>query len=259
MEADTADAASIEAVVGSAAVVANLVGPYARHGEVVYEACARRGVHELDLTGETDWLAQMISEYQDIAEASEARIVPTAGFVALPFDLGMLLATDAAHRTSGEPVTDIDIAVTIANQASIRSAADAVSGGAFVSGVEALRRSAGEAFTNSYVLDPPGSTARGRYELRPRRHTGTSRWLAPMFPSSLLNPPIAHRTAALLRRQGDTTFSADFRYREGAVMAGMVPSPAAPAVATAMTAFQRAFTLVPGRRPWYEHRWSTPC
>ena len=247
IEADTGDAAGIDRMVGSTRVIANLVGPYARYGEVVYEACARRGVHELDLTGETDWLLGMIEEYQAIAEAGHARIVPTAGFEALPFDLGMLLAARTAHERSGEAVSTVDVSVAVSSTALLSSPTDAVSGGTFRSGVEALRRGPGRAFTDPYVLDPPGSSARGRYQLRPRRHAGTGAWLAPMVPSPFLNPPIAHRTAALLRLAGDPTFAEDFRYVEGMDAASMVPGPAsvaAPAVATAIASYQAAFSAV---------------
>lgn len=244
IEADTADAASIDRMVGSATVVANLVGPYARYGEVVYEACARRGVHQLDLTGETDWLARMIDEYQEVASDSHARIVPTAGFEALPFDLAALLAARTAHARSGEAVVGVDVAVSITSGASMSSPADAVSGGTFISGVEAIRRGPGRGFTDPYVLDPPGSTAKGRYQLRPRRHAGTRAWLAPMVPSPFLNPPIVHRSAALLRLGGDPTFADGFRYIEGMATASMVPAVAAPTAATALASFQTAFGLV---------------
>jgi len=39
-----------------AAVVCNTVGPFARHGRQVVEACIRAGSHYVDTTGEQDWL-----------------------------------------------------------------------------------------------------------------------------------------------------------------------------------------------------------
>src|SRR4051812_12651878 len=64
LPADVADRPSIDAMVASASVVANLVGPYARYGEPVYAACAEHGTDQLDLTGETDWLRTMIDRYE---------------------------------------------------------------------------------------------------------------------------------------------------------------------------------------------------
>jgi short subunit dehydrogenase-like uncharacterized protein len=80
------------------------------------------------------------------------------------------------------------------------------------------------------------------------------------MPAANLNPPVVHRSAALLRAEGDPTFATDFRYREGAVVAGMVPLPSGPAApalaasaATAMAAAQAGFNLV-GRAPGFVRR-----
>lgn len=250
VHADTGDEASIDAMAASATVVANLVGPYARHGEVVYEACARHGTDELDLTGEVDWVERMIGRHHEAAVASGARILPTAGFEALPFDLGCSLAAETAHGRSGSPIVAVDVAVTTTSDVAIRRPADAVSGGTYVSGVEALRRGPGRAFTDPYLLDPPSGAGRGaaaptgRYDLRPRRHTGTGAWLAPMVPSPFLNPPVVHRGAALRRAAGDATFAPSFRYREGMATGGSVPAAFAPAAAAALSAFQTGFGLL---------------
>lgn len=233
LHADVDDPATIDAMVESATVVANLVGPYARFGEPVYAACARTGTHQFDLTGETDWVKAMIDRYDDEATESGARIVPTSGFEALPFDLGALLAAHTLHERTGEAVVDVDIACAIESTATLSGMADAVSGGTYTSGVEAIRRGPGEGYTDPYVLDPPTSGASGRYDLRPRKHAGTRQWMAPMFPSPFLNPAVVHRSAALLRDSGDDIFAADFRYREGTVTESTVPKPAAaPAAVT---------------------------
>ncbi len=241
MVADVDDPASIDAMVASTKVVANLVGPYARYGEPVYRACAERGVAEIDLTGETDWVAEMIGRYDDIATESGARIVPTAGFEALPFDLGALHAAHLLHERTGEGVASVDIAVSMSSTSSMSSVTDAVSGGTFISGMEAVKRGGGAGFSDPYVLDTPGSTASGRYDLRPRKHPGTRQWLAPMFPSPYLNPAVVHRTASLLRDTGDPIFTADFRFVEGTVTEATVPRPVAAAAAVSLSAFSFGF------------------
>ncbi|QRW25543.1 hypothetical protein RhiXN_07492 [Rhizoctonia solani] len=43
-------------------VVINIAGPYWTRGSVVVRACARNGVHYLDLTGEAPWVAKIIEE-----------------------------------------------------------------------------------------------------------------------------------------------------------------------------------------------------
>jgi short subunit dehydrogenase-like uncharacterized protein len=233
--ADTASAASIAAMVEQARVVANLVGPYARFGEPVHRACAQAGVHQLDLTGEIDWVHDMIDRYHTVAAVSGAAIVPSAGFESLPFDLGARFAATTAHARHGEPVVDVDAAVTITTTARLGGIADAVSGGTYASMVEMLRRDRGRA-ADPHALDPGASTGRRGYDLRPRRHTGTGAWLAPLFPTPFLNPPVVHRSAALLRAAGDPVFAPSFRYREGTVTASMLPGPDVPGAAPAVSA-----------------------
>ena len=233
--ADTTDATSIDAMVERARVVANLVGPYARYGEPVHRACARAGVHQLDLTGEIDWVQEMIEGYDTVAAASGAAIVPSAGFESLPFDLAARLAASTAHARHGASVVDVDAAVTITSTARMRGIADAVSGGTFASMVDMIRRDRGRP-ANPHALDPAGSTATSRYDLRPRRHPGTGAWLAPLFPTPFLNPAVVHRSAGLLRGDGDSVFAPTFRYREGTVAASMLPGPNLPGIAPAISA-----------------------
>src|SRR2546421_4859997 len=46
-----------------AKVVCNTVGPFARHGRQVVEACIRAGSHYVDTTGEQDWLIECDETY----------------------------------------------------------------------------------------------------------------------------------------------------------------------------------------------------
>lgn len=238
--ADSADTASIDAMVGQAKVVANLVGPYARFGEPVHRACARAGVHQLDLCGETDWLLRMIERYDGVASDSGASIVPSAGFESLPFDLGALLAAATAYTRHGEAVVDVDAAVAITTTARMTRLADAVSGGTFASMIEMIRRGDGGHPASPHALDPGGLRSDIRYDLAPRRHAGTGEWLSPLFPTPFLNPPVAHRSAALLRATGDPLFAPDYRYREGTVTASMLPGLDLPGVAPMVSAMLAA-------------------
>ncbi len=246
--ADATDPASVQAMVERTRVVADLVGPFARWGEPVYAACARSGTHLVDPCGETDWVRTMIDRYDDEATEQGAVLVPTAGFEALPFDLGTLHAAHLLHERTGRPVVDVDVAVSIEAGVPIRSAADAVSGGTFASAVDVVERGPGRSATDPYLLDTPGSAARGTYDLRPRRHGGSGRWLAPMFPSPFLNPAVVHRSAALLRDSGDTIHAPRFRYREGTATDAMAPRPASGATAATLSVLTAGLGLV-GRAP----------
>jgi short subunit dehydrogenase-like uncharacterized protein len=240
--ADATDPASIEAMVAGTRVVADLVGPFTRYGEPVYEACARLGRHCVDPTGETAWVRQMIDRYDDLATGSGAVLVPTAGFEALPFDLGTLYAAQQLHERTGAPVVSADVAVSIDGDVPVRGITDVVSGGTFASGVEMVRHG-GSQVADPHLLDTT-QHAPGRYDLRPRKHAGTGEWLSPMFPLPFLNPTVVHRTASLLRDSGDSIHAPGFEYREGTVTSSTVPRPAAPVAAIVLALASTAMGLV---------------
>lgn len=233
LRADTGDPDSIDRLAAASGVLVNLVGPYARHGEVVYRACIDHGVVEVDLTGELDWLAAMLDRHQAAAAAAGARIVPVCGFEALPFDLAARYCAEAAFERFGQPVVEVDVALVTVSRPPIRRPSDAVSGGTWASAVGMLRRGPSPVGDDARALDPEGERDQPHpYELRVRRHRGTGRWLAPMVPSPVVIPPVVHRTAALMRADGDPTFSREFRYREGVAMGGPLGPLAAAGVAT---------------------------
>lgn len=94
--ADSADPASLAALAGSARVVATTVGPYAKYGLPLVEACARAGTHYCDLTGEMLFVREAIDRYEAVARATGARIVHSCGYDSIPSDLGTLLLREAA-------------------------------------------------------------------------------------------------------------------------------------------------------------------
>lgn len=74
-----------------ASVVCNTVGPFARYGHEVVEACVGAGTHYLDTTGEQDWLIDCDEKYgSEMAER------------------GLLLSPGVAHMyTTGEIAANI--------------------------------------------------------------------------------------------------------------------------------------------------------
>ena len=86
--ADSNDPDSLATLAQKARVICTTVGPYAKYGTPLVEACVEAGTHYCDLTGEVQWMARVIPQYQKAAEASGARIVHTCGFDSVPFDMG---------------------------------------------------------------------------------------------------------------------------------------------------------------------------
>jgi short subunit dehydrogenase-like uncharacterized protein len=99
--ADAQDAAAIDALARQTRVVCTTVGPYARYGSELVAACARAGTHYCDLTGEPNWMRQMIDAHDATARASGARIVHACGYDSIPSDIGTWAVQQAFRERFG--------------------------------------------------------------------------------------------------------------------------------------------------------------
>ena len=99
--ADSDDQASLRKLVLDTKVVCTTVGPYALYGSTLVALCAELGTHYCDLTGEVQWMRQMIEAHQGVAETSGARIVHTCGFDSIPSDLGTYFVQREMHKAHG--------------------------------------------------------------------------------------------------------------------------------------------------------------
>jgi short subunit dehydrogenase-like uncharacterized protein len=70
-------------------VVASTVGPYAKHGELVVQACVRSGTEYCDITGEPGFVDLIRRRYDADARRRGVRLVPCCGFDSVPHDLGV--------------------------------------------------------------------------------------------------------------------------------------------------------------------------
>src|SRR3954453_3374462 len=87
--ADSSDAAAVEKLASATRVVVTTVGPYAKYGMPLVEACARAGTDYADLTGEVLFIRDTIDRFHDVAKASGARVVHGCGFAATPAARGV--------------------------------------------------------------------------------------------------------------------------------------------------------------------------
>jgi short subunit dehydrogenase-like uncharacterized protein len=94
--ADSSNRSTMTALARSTVAVATTVGPYAKYGLPLVEACAKAGTHYADINGEVLFMRSAIDDYHEMAQASGARIVLACGFDSLPSDLGTLLLHEAA-------------------------------------------------------------------------------------------------------------------------------------------------------------------
>jgi hypothetical protein len=88
--ADSMDQKSLDAMTQNSRVILSTAGPFGKYGHGLVEACALNGTHYCDITGESDWVREMIDKYDDVAKVSGARIVHFCGHDCVPWDLLVL-------------------------------------------------------------------------------------------------------------------------------------------------------------------------
>jgi short subunit dehydrogenase-like uncharacterized protein len=195
-------------LVDSARVVCTTVGPYARYGRPLVEACARTGTHYLDLTGEVLFVRDVIDDLHDVAVASGAKVVPSCGYDSIPSDLAVLMLAEQARA---------DVAGDLGETTLVASLKGGVSGGTVDSlrgQVDALKA---DPSRRSLVADPyalsPDRSAEPRLAERPDRarveKLPDGRWTGP-FVMAQYNTRVVRRSNALL----GYAYGRELRYQE---------------------------------------------
>jgi len=195
LEADSGDARSLAALATAARVLVTTVGPYARYGLPVVEACAQAGTHYADLTGEVLFVREAIDSYDGMAQASGARIVHSCGFDSVPSDLATLLLAERAEADGAGGLTDVRL---------VASMRGGLSGGTIDSlraQVEAVQQDQAlrTTLTDPYALSPDRSAepdTRQPADAGPPARTSDGRWTAPFVMASF-NTRIVRRSNAL--------------------------------------------------------------
>lgn len=216
LEGDLDEPVTLQEVARSTRVLVNAIGPYRRSAEPVIAACIEAGTDYIDVTGETDVVADMLNRFDLAARDAGVRIVQAAGYEALPFDLAVALASEAA-AARGARLVGADAIASFGLPPGLPRPSDGISGGTFASTVAAMREGRLETLLDpASLLRDPEEAARVRASsplgILPRL-SGASVVL-PLAPSPFTNPPVVHRTASVLRTEGHGP-APDFRYREG--------------------------------------------
>ncbi len=242
--ADSSDPASLRALAQSTTAVATTVGPYARYGLPLVEACADAGTHYADLTGEVLFVRESIDAAHPTAQASGARIVHACGFDSVPSDLAVLLTAERARADGAGELTDTTLLLVSARGGVSGGTVDSLRNQVDVARSDAAKR---RLVADPYALSPdrsaepdlgPEGDAVG-----PRYEPALGRWTAP-FVMAGFNTRIVRRSNAL----SGWSYGRRFRYRE---VMGVGRSPVAPVLAAATavgTAALAAGLLVPPSR-----------
>jgi len=202
--ADSADLDSLKALAEQTDVVCTTVGPYAKYGLPMVQACAESGTHYADLTGEPPFIRDSIDQFDAVAKASGARIAHSCGFDSEPSDLGVFLLQQAAIEAFGEPCDEIEFIVWWMK--------GGFSGGTLASGLNMMDAAADKTIRR-VLADPYGlCDERGpdrREQMGPRYSEAAASWTGP-FVMAGVNEKVVRRSNELLGHR----YGKDFRYGE---------------------------------------------
>jgi len=217
IEADSDSPASLADLAARTRVVLTTVGPYAKYGTPLIEACVTSGTDYCDLAGEVQWMRRMIDTYQEAAQQSGARIVHACGFDSIPSDLGVFYLQGQAIEHFGEPCDRVVLLV--------RAMRGGASGGTVASMLNAIEearhdRSVARTMTEPYSLNPAGERqgpdGRDQHGVVYNEELGV--WTAP-FVMGTINMRVVRRSNALM----GYPWGREFRYQEASI-AGRGPA-----------------------------------
>ena len=239
---DANDSNALHEIASRTVVVLTTVGPYAKYGDALVEACAAQGTHYCDLTGEVQWMRRTIDAHHEKAQQSGARIVHTCGFDSIPSDLGTLEVQRVFLEREGHYADEVGCFVMYAS--------GGFSGGTVASMVnlmeEAADKSVRKTVAHPYALNPEDDKqgADTWDSFAPAYDDLVDAWTAPFLMSSV-NTRVVRRSHALLGHP----WGAGFRYREVMSMGkGLKGRAKALAMSAALGAAVATLSMEPTRK-----------
>lgn len=236
--ADAANAEQLTNMCVQAKVIVSTVGPYALYGEPLVKVCCDTGTDYCDLTGEAQWIADMLGKYESVAQESGARIVNSCGFDSIPSDLGVFFLQEHAKEKFDEYCFRVKLRV--------KAMKGGASGGTIASMLNIAKQAAKDPelrrqLVNPYVLCPDGHPffARQANNNKAKFDEDFKRWTAP-FVMEAINTRIVHRSNALR----DAAYGKNFLYDEAMFAKG---KGAATGMSFGMGGFMLAAAIAPFR------------
>ena len=208
--ADADDAASLDAMVARGKAIITTVGPYQLYGESLVAACVKAGADYLDLCGEPNWMAHVIATYDAQAKASGARIVHSAGFDSIPFELGVFFAEETAKAKLGAYVPRV--------KGRLRAMQGGLSGGTAASGAATMAAVQKDPSLMALMFNPfaltPGFTGPAQPPGNTVEFDEDMGFDVGPFMMAAINTKNVHRSNALMGHPWGT----DFQYDEMSVV-----------------------------------------
>ena len=185
------DPRSLTELAGRTKVIATTVGPYARLGEPLVAACIAAGTDYVDITGEPEFVDDLLIKQNAAAKGRGVRIVNCCGFDSIPHDLGALYTVE---KLGSKGPIDVEGFV---------QARGAISGGTWHSAVNAFGRMS-EIKRKAALARGPRDERVGGTHQKIRYEKTVKGWVAPM---PTIDPQIVLRSARALEVYGSR-----FRY-----------------------------------------------
>ena len=240
--ADAADEKALRKLCEQTRVVASTVGPYALYGSTLVKVCAQTGTDYCDLTGEPQWIAQMIQQHEKAARKSGARLVHCSGFDSVPSDMGTYFLQQQALKQFGQPCSRVRLRV--------KAAKGGASGGTVASMLQSIREAVADPslrklMNNPYAFCSSDSSGLPR-QPNPqfaRFDDEANSWIAP-FVMAVINTKVVHRS----NEQSGYAYGHEFMYDEAMLTGqGIKGRAAAVAIALGLAAFTGAAAIKPAR------------
>ena len=227
LAADASQPSTLKAMAERTRVVVTTVGPYAKYGLPLVEACAAAGTDYADLTGEPHFMRKTIDLFHKQAVDTGARIVHACGFDSIPSDLTVF----ALYRKAAEDGTGELCETTFV----LRGFSGGFSGGTVASMTDLFQTASSDPDVRRLLGDPYSlSTDRGaesdlgaQPDLPWRRGGDIAPELAGLWTAGFLmassNTRVVRRSNALQ----DWAYGRRFRYAEAMSLGSSIAAPVA--------------------------------
>ena len=209
--ADSNDKVSLINMVNRTKVICTTVGPYAKYGSNLVEACIKSHIHYCDLAGEVQWMHKMINRHHEEAKINGSKIVHACGFDSIPSDMGVYFIQREAKAKRG----------IIAQKIKMRVAAisGGISGGTYASLNQVLEEARKDKevyriLTNPYALNPFNEQfGKDKSDLKSVIFDKESQsWIGPFIMASI-NTKVVRRSNFL----SSYAYGKSFRYDEATI------------------------------------------
>lgn len=208
--------ADVQSMVEQTQCVLSFAGPFCQVSSLVVQACAESGVHYVDITGESAWVADMMRKHEKTAQSSGAKILHSCGFDSVPADVGVAMLQRYFRCRWKTEVKDVEAFYYLRG--------GGLNGGTLASALAMMKQ-----YDKADQQDPlllakdidPSRVNSAKYQFRPSFNLKMKRWVMPFVMESV-NSKVVYRSQHLadkgLSATAFTGVSKKLSYREFQVM-----------------------------------------